>query len=204
MTRRNRTVRYGVAAALAALLLTLATAPAHGRALRTTGGSDLDFSGGPLERIGYVEAIEPASHHDEEYEVLFPIAAGSDLDPATGRGTIRYGGAMFIGRGRRKVRLSELVFRRTSGRTVITAKISGFCGGWRRVRRCVGTKRIELTRLLKVRYIGSQPPYERRIGFESEARLTRFAARALNLRLATKAFKGDMRLGTFGVEGEYL
>ena len=42
------------------------------------------------------------------------------------------------------------------------------------------------------------------MGFEAEARLTRFAARALNLRLATKASKGELRLGTFGVDGEYL
>ena len=203
--RRHSRARRGHAAVLGAMLIVLVTAPAQARPLRTTGGSDLDFSAGPLERIGYVEAIEPASHHDEEYEVLFPIARGSDLDPATGRGTIRHGGAMFMGRGRRKVKLSQLVFRSTPERTVLTAKISSFCRlvrrGGRRVRRCVGPKRIELARLLKVRYA---PPYENRIGIESEVSLTRFAARALNVRLATRAFKGDARMGTFGVSAYYF
>lgn len=57
------------------------------------------------------------------------------------------------------------------------------------MRRCVRPKRIELARLLNVRDVRSAPPYEKRIDIESEVSLNRFAANALNVLLATKAFK---------------
>ena len=185
-------------------MLTLATAPASARPLGS-GASDLDLSTGPLVRTGYVEPIEPALSADEEFEVIFPIEGKSDLDPATGRGTIRYRGAMFLGRDKRRVTLTGFEFRRTAKRTTLTAKISGFCrAAWRggnRTRRCVPTKRIELLRLLKVQYQPLDPTGQ--LSIESEAWLTRFAARALNMRLATSAFKGDRYVGTLGVFADW-
>ncbi len=135
----------------------------------------------------------PGFDDEEEDEVTFPDAVG-DVDPSTGNGFIRTRGGIVLERSGRKVRLSEPAYSRTSRGAVLGIRISGYCRQVRGRRRCVAAKRIELAGLQALRYSPSGD--DTHLYVDAKARLTGFAARALNTRLGS-TFRGGQQVGSF-------